>query len=147
MSRKKKKQVKEKGDIKEKLEKLISSLLDDALTEEITLDSLATKTAIAKTAIEYLKISKDKKEDEGSWFMEEFQDDKTELQSKLSDVRADLEETELEEYEDYEEGSELKVVKEENVEEKVAEDDIDVDVFEDFEDMDIEDMEEVKEEW
>jgi len=146
MSRKKKKQVKEKGDIKEKLEKLISSLLDDALTEEITLDSLATKTAIAKTAIEYLKISKDKKEDEGSWFMEEFQDDKTELQSKLSDVRADLEETELEEYEDYEEGAELKVVKEEKVEEKVAEDDIDADVFEDFEDMDIEDMEEVKEE-
>ena len=84
----KSKKIEAKG-IKEKLEKLISSLLDDALADEITLESLATKTAIAKTAIDYLKISK-KEEDEGTWFKEEFKD-KDFLQEELAEARTEFE--------------------------------------------------------
>lgn len=58
----KKKQV-SSGSIKQKVEKVIDNLLDDALTGSVDLERLMAMQAIAKTAIDYLKITD--KETEG----------------------------------------------------------------------------------
>lgn len=54
--------------IKTKLESLLIDLLDSCIENTITMEELATKTIIARVAIDYLKIKTTEKEEEETFF-------------------------------------------------------------------------------
>lgn len=64
------------GGIKNKVEQLIDSLLDDALEGSVDIERLMSLQAIAKTAIDYLKIND--KDTEGTLIQELFQEGENE---------------------------------------------------------------------
>lgn len=51
-----------RGRIKNKVAFLVDNLLDDALESSITIEDLAAKAAILRSALDYLKLTKDDEE-------------------------------------------------------------------------------------